>query len=435
MALTGTRTYVGFGFGAIQSGLFLLEAFRSRAFRRLVVAEVMPEMVEAVRDAGGTFSVNVAHADGIERVQVGPVEIENPTQDADRARIIDAIAEAQEIGTGVPSVRFYANDSPGSLHLLLAAGLRRKAAAGGPRAVVYTAENNNYAAELLEAHVLREIPEAEHAAVHSVVRFLNTVIGKMSGVVTDPGEIARQQLALLTPQTPRAFLVEAFNRILISPITFDAPFERGIAVFDEKPDLMPFEEAKLFGHNAVHALAAYLGAVRGQGFIAEVMADPGVLAFLRAAWAEETGAALLRKYGGIDPLFTPEGFSAYSEDLLKRMSNPYLRDTVERIGRDPARKLSWGDRLIGTMRLALRYGIEPKRYAIGAAAALKALQPNVPLERLPVAEALLPLWQEGSAFEQAQIIALIERGRAALLGWISAGFPPLEEWAAAENVR
>ncbi|MCK6579908.1 MAG: hypothetical protein L6Q98_17595 [Anaerolineae bacterium] len=430
MALTGTRTYVGFGFGAIQSGLFLLEAFRSRAFRRLVVAEVMPEVVEAVRDAGGAFSINVAHADGIERVQVGPVEIENPTQDADRARIIDAIAEAQEIGTGVPSVGFYASDSPGSLHRLLAAGLRQKAAAGGPRAVVYTAENNNYAAELLEAHVLREIPEAEHTAVHSVVRFLNTVIGKMSGVVTDPGEVALQQIALLTSQAQRAFLVESFNRILISPIRFDAPFERGIAVFDEKPDLMPFEEAKLFGHNAVHALAAYLGMMRGQEFIAEVMADPGILAFLRGAWAEEIGAALLRKYGRIDPLFTPEGFSAYSEDLLKRMGNPYLRDTVERIGRDPVRKLSWGDRLIGTMRLALRYGIEPKRCALGAAAALQALQPDTPLESLPLGETLLPLWQEGSAFEQAQILALIEGGRAALLGWIAAGSPPLEEWTA-----
>ena len=49
MGLSGTRTYVGFGFGAIQAGLFLYEAFGSGAFSRLVVAEVVPEVVAAVR--------------------------------------------------------------------------------------------------------------------------------------------------------------------------------------------------------------------------------------------------------------------------------------------------------------------------------------------------------------------------------------------------
>ena len=56
--------------------------------------------------------------------------------------------------------------------------------------MVYAAENHNHAAEILEAAVLAEMPAAERAAVRGRVRFLNTVIGKMSGVVTDAGEIA-----------------------------------------------------------------------------------------------------------------------------------------------------------------------------------------------------------------------------------------------------
>ena len=47
MALTGHRTFVGFGFGAIQAGLFLYEAFRSGGFARLVVGEVAPDAVDA----------------------------------------------------------------------------------------------------------------------------------------------------------------------------------------------------------------------------------------------------------------------------------------------------------------------------------------------------------------------------------------------------
>ena len=41
-------------------------------------------------------------------------------------------------------------------------------------------------------------------------------------------------------------------------------------VFEEKDHLLPFEEAKLYGHNATHALAAYIGAVRGVTQIAEL---------------------------------------------------------------------------------------------------------------------------------------------------------------------
>ena len=129
------RTYVGFGFGAIQTGLFLGEAFRARAFERLVVAEILPDLVTAVRQADGLFVINIAHADRIEWVNLGPVELENTAVEADRQRLIAAIAEAQEMGTAIPSVKDYASDQPGSVHRLLAAGLRRKAAQGGPRAV------------------------------------------------------------------------------------------------------------------------------------------------------------------------------------------------------------------------------------------------------------------------------------------------------------
>ena len=78
MALNGNRTYVGFGFGAIQAGLFLYEAFRPDNFGRLVVAEVLPEVVDSVRRADGHYTVNIAHADRVEQADVGPVEIENP---------------------------------------------------------------------------------------------------------------------------------------------------------------------------------------------------------------------------------------------------------------------------------------------------------------------------------------------------------------------
>ena len=251
MALTGTRTFVGFGFGAIQAGLFLYEAYRSGAFGRLVVAEVLPHVVEDVRTAGGVYAVHVAHDDRIESVRIGPVSIENPAVDEDRERLIAAVSVANEMATAVPSIDFYASSAPGSLHRILAEGLRRKAAGGGPRCVVYAAENHNRAASVLAERVMDAVPAAEREAVARQVRFVDTVIAKMSGVHEDAPD-----LAPVVPGSDRAYLVETFNSILISRIAFDddPPFVRGVSVFQEKDDLLPFEEAKLYGHNAVHAL-------------------------------------------------------------------------------------------------------------------------------------------------------------------------------------
>ncbi len=341
MSLTGQRSFVGFGFGAIQAGLFLYEAYQSAAFGRLTVAEVLPQVVADVRATGGLYTVNIAHMDRITPVQVGPVAAENPAVEEDRARLIDAVAAADEIATAVPSVRYYAGAGPESLHRILAEGLRRKAAAGRPRAVVYAAENTNNAAALLAEQVFTLVPEQERDAVSAHVRFVDTVIGKMCGVhdVT-----VATDLAPLTPGSGRAILVEAFNRILISRVDFGGgvPFRRGIAVFEEKADLLPFEESKLYGHNAVHALAAYIAMLRGVEYVAELRDLPGMMALLRGALVDESGAALLHKYGGIDPYFTPEGYAAAADDLLARIVNPYLRDTAARIGRDPARQVGLG---------------------------------------------------------------------------------------------
>ena len=427
MALTGTRTFVGFGFGAIQSGLFLYEAFLSGAFRRLVVAEVMQEVVSAVRHADQAYSVNIAYHDRVDCARVERVEIQDPAVDADRQQVIEAIAEAEELATAVPSIAFYISDKPGSIHRLLAAGLCKKIERGGPRAVIYAAENHNHAAEILEQQVIEQIPEDKRAAVHSRVRFLNTVIGKMSHVVADAGEIQARQLATITPDYPRAFLVESFNRIMISKIEYPEPFQRGIDVFQEKNDLLPFEEAKLYGHNATHALVGYIGALQGVQRVADLQEVPGVVPFARAAFIEESGKALIRKYGSVDPLFTQEGYREYADDLIERMMNPFLVDSIERVTRDTERKLGWNDRLVGTMRLALQQGIEARRYAFGAAAALSVLDGGI-LDSTSPSALLSRLWGDvtSNAKETEAVLTLIEQACHRLKAWRAAGFPDLE---------
>ena len=377
------KTFVGFGFGPIQSGLFLLEAFESGNFGRLVSAEVAVDIVDAVRRSGGRYTVNVAEADGIRSHVVEGLEILNPLDPAGQVQLVSAITAADEIATALPSVEFFLRGCPSPVDLL-AKGLRNKFEAGdnGPT-LVYAAENHNHAAEILHDEVRSALSPAHRGTLDACVQFVNTVIGKMSGVVAEPGQLEREGLLPLVDAGDIGVLVEQFNRILIEKVWLPG-FDRGLDVFEEKQNLLPFEEAKLYGHNAAHALMGYLAHRRGMRLMSE-MRDHDLLTLIERAFLEESGKPLCRRHAGVDPLFTEAGWQAYVSDLLQRMTNPFLQDRVDRVIRDARRKLGWNDRLIGTMRLALQYQVQPSGYAMGAAAATQLLlteQQGVTLEQL-----------------------------------------------------
>ncbi len=388
------RQFVGFGFGPIQAGLFVLEARRSGCFGRLTVAEVDADLVRAVRKNGNRYVVNVAGADGIDWATVDGVRLLNPGVAAERRELVHAIAEADEIATALPSVACYAAGAEASPSACLADGLRLRGSGARP-AVIYTAENDNRAAKFLEDAVAARLPDARLPAT---IQVLDTVIGKMSGVVADEAEQRRLDLARLSAGLPRAVLVEAFNHILITRIHL-AGFRRGLAAFEERDDLQPFGEAKLYGHNAAHALLGFLARARGLSHMAEAGQDAAIMAKARAAFLHESGAGLLHRHTGKDPLFTPAGFEAYAEDLLARMTSPFLCDPVARVTRDPARKLGWDDRLVGAMRLALQAGVQPVLLAEGARLAAQGW----------TRDALLANWpaEVRAGSEAAAILALI----------------------------
>jgi len=91
----------------------------------------------------------------------------------------------------------------------------------------------------------------------------------------------------------------------------------GIKVFLEKYDLLPFEEAKLYGHNAIHSLLGFIGAVKGATSMTGLKDDKTVMQIGREAFLKESGAALVKKYAHLgDELFTEAGFKDFAEDLL-----------------------------------------------------------------------------------------------------------------------
>ena len=433
--------FTGFGFGPIQGGLFVKEAFQSGNFTRIVVAEIDETIVDAVKNNKGSYYVNVAKADGIEVLKIDNIELLNPNVARDKKILLRALAESTEISTALPSVDFYDSGAACSAASLVADGLKNRQTGA---TIIYTAENNNRAAEILEEAVARKIGILSQKRV----QFLNTVIGKMSRVVTDPAEtearcegsrglrkqggfrseIAELKLRPIAPGIKHSFLVEQFNRILVSRTRISG-FKPGIEVFIEKDDLLPFEEAKLYGHNAIHALLAFLGTVKGATSMTELKENKPIMQIGRKAFLDESGAALIKKYAHLgDELFTEAGIRVYAEDLLERMTNPNLADTVARAARDVVRKLGASDRIFGTMALALEYGIEPNNMALGAMAGIavlleKAEENNLPgnlrfgdwrkLDDLKIEKIINWLWngQTGRYAQQRSVAIALERRR------------------------
>ena len=394
-------TFVGFGFGAIQGGLFLPEASSSHFFSRLVVAEIDPKTVEQVRKHKGTYFCNIAESDRVRVIKIEGVEIYNPMVLEDRVKLVRAIAEAQEICTALPSFTLY-DAGEDSVAKIICEGLKIKMESHElPSAVIYAAENDSRAASRLRMACQKYLPNFSEEKVV----FSETVIAKMCSVVIDPIRIDAEELIPIVEEFPKAFLVEAFNQILIEEKQPHG-FIRGLKKFHTKEDLDPFAISKFLGHNAIHALLGYLAKQQGIAYMHEAGKQKDLMEMVRSAFIDEAGAGLCKEFSQVsDPLFSEVGFCDYVDDALIRMVNPYLRDPVDRVTRDPVRKLGWEDRLIGSMKLACRAGVEPKILAKGAALALQCAcvenkwgSPKIGLDEI---------WRDISETEQNDIRGLI----------------------------
>ena len=126
----------------------------------------------------------------------------------------------------------------------------------------------------------------------------------------------------------------------------------------------------MYIHNAGHAILAYLGHLKGYHFIHESIGDENINHLCRFALLE-SGNALSKEFH--IPMVE---IMAHIDDLMRRFGNRALKDTVARVGRDPMRKLSFDDRLIGAAKLAQKHKIVPLYICLGIASAFKFSEPE-----------------------------------------------------------
>ena len=129
-------------------------------------------------------------------------------------------------------------------------------------------------------------------------------------------------------------------------------------------DLQKHWDCKLFIHNAPHAIAAYLGYLKGYKFIHESMKDKKIRKIVIGSIKEITHGII--KCGIVNKNFA----NYYMKKEINRFSNNLLFDPITRVARDPIRKLSKDNRLILSLRIALFNKKIPYNTAIGVKAAL-----------------------------------------------------------------
>jgi mannitol-1-phosphate 5-dehydrogenase len=162
---------------------------------------------------------------------------------------------------------------------------------------------------------------------------------------------------------PLVYVGDPIADVVVDGAALRAPLP-AIPGFQVVPDFDAWYARKLFIFSAGHAAAAYLGKLKGYHYVHSAIRDPEVRAHVLAAM-EEGRRGVEAEYGA-DVAGRPEDL----QKIVARFDNATLNDPVSRVGRDPGRKLSSGDRIVGAARLAERAGIRPKLLALVAAAAL-----------------------------------------------------------------
>jgi len=236
---------------------------------------------------------------------------------------------------------------------IIAKGLKeRRLANAGPLNVI-ACENMVGQTQTLKKYVESHLSDEENAWLSEQVGFANCSVDRIIPAPTSN-----------YAKNPLDVCVEEFSEWIVDKTLLRAPIDppvRGMILTDS---LQAYIERKLFTLNCGHAITAYLGFVHGLERVDQALANQEIMKDVRGA-LKESGAALVKKHG-----FNAKDHEEYVERVFSRFTNPKLHDNVERVGRQPLRKLSKGDRLLGPTAMARDYGLPIDHLVRGIAAAL-----------------------------------------------------------------
>ena len=330
-------------YGGGNIGRGFIGALFSESGYEVAFVDVVDEVIEALNKAH-TYPIRIIKNDSYEDRDVKNV---SAVDGKDANAVAEAIASADIMATavGVNVLKYIIPN--------IVAGLRLRKERNMPPFNIIICENLNDANKIIEGMIKEQLSEEETEWFDANIGLVEAAIGRTVPVQTEE----------MKDGNPLRVCVESYGYL---PVDKEA-FKGEIPEIKNMVPFAPFDffiKRKLFLHNMGHALTAYLGDLLGIEYLYEAISCDEIYIIVKGAM-EESARALSKKYGV--PL---EDLLLHRTDLLERFTNEALRDTCNRVGREPARKLSPSDRLIGSATLALEMGIVPAYISIGAAAGL-----------------------------------------------------------------
>ena len=325
------KTAIQFGAGNIGRGF--IGALLSQAGYHVIYADVNQAVIDKI-NADGKYTVHVMDVEcqDIPITDISGINSATP-------EMVDALAEADLITTAVGLV-ILPRIAP-----TIAQGIAKRKAQGCTQALnIIACENAIRASSQLKEAVYGALSEEDRAYADEYVGFPDCSVDRIVPPVKSENFID--------------VVVENYYEWNVEKASFkgEIPQIEGMNLAD---NLMAYIERKLFTLNTGHAITAYLGTLKGLKTIDEAIADEKIYAIVHAAM-KESGDGLIRKHG-----FDTEAHYHYIDKIIGRFKNPYLKDDVTRVGREPLRKLSPTDRLTKPMMTAYGYGLPVDHLILG----------------------------------------------------------------------
>ena len=271
-----------------------------------------------------------------------------------KEQIVTAIAEADCVFTSVGGKNL--ND----ITEYLTAGIEKRAEINPKPMNIITCENWKKPADILRDGIAAKITEQNKQFFEENVGITEAVIMRSSIEATPD----------LLEKDPLVVNVQNFWKFPFDASRTKAPMPENMICLEPIYAFTGFLERKFYTYNAANGTTSFVGAVLGYKYIADAAYDPKILELLDGVY-KETSTALSKKHN-----FPFDEQWAFTRTSLNKLQDRNIVDYIERNARDPMRKLGPDDRLVGSARLCLEYGIVPENLSVAIACAMYYEEPS-----------------------------------------------------------
>lgn len=391
------------GFGAIGGG-YLTQVFShwdgyTRPFE--IIAATRSRMLRETVSAFGRYSVRygaTSFDQTIENVRM----IDMDDDDA----VIDMYTSAEIIGLSLPE-RAIRNQAR-----VIAKGLLQRFERRGRELTILIVLNKIGGAAFVRLHVQAELellcsPEIS-AQILQKTHFAETVVSRIVSKISNDALIRQLRIksqmfqnslegepaVASKPSTPVPEYERLIGRFRPFAQSSSALSQLHLILFNSEPDMLLYVERgsdllerlrqvktvadigqiqiiKNRLWNGPHAIIAWYASLLGYSWVGQGMGDERVSALAERLIRQEVAPALVAENAEMS-----EAVKGFANTFLERCKTSF-KDPCVRVGRDPLRKLQRNERILSSIDLARKHGIETPALAFGAALAIHyALRSN-----------------------------------------------------------